>query len=525
MDDRLEPVLDVHDIQGNILAGFSKDFQILVGLRITDVAGAKEWLRGIHPYVSSTYQVLHFNRLFRSIRARTKQEPVGLAATWFNLSFSHDGIAKLTSKLEADALPDDAFRRGMPDRAVPILGDPEDPASPYNPAQWKVGGPGNVPDVLLLIASDLAPMAGELLDHLMSGTGSASLQIVYKETGRVRSDLPGHEHFGFKDGISQPGARGRATDRQDDFITPRLIDPQDPLSADFSRPGQPLIMPGHFVLGYGTQDKDNGTVHDPFPLPYDWFKNGSFLAFRRLRQDVAAFRDFLRQAAESLVAQAGFEGLTPEVLGSIFVGRWPNGAPITRSPNLPTAIMAADIAANAFAFTNQMPSVRLRPDVPLDATPPAPGDPLAVVCPHWSHIRKVNPRDDDTNFGDEFDTRTRRFLRRGIPYGDPFPGDALNDDGKDRGLLFIAYHASLVESFERITQDWANQTDTPSPKGHDPVIGQTNAGDSRSRMVSVPSRTGAATVDVPIAKEWVFPTGGGYFFSPSLSALEGRLSQ
>lgn len=518
----LEPVLDVHDIQGNILAGFNKDTQILMALVIEDVPKAKAWLRAAHPFVSSTSQVLHFNRLFRSIRARTGSEPVGLAATWFNLAFTHEGIAKLTSKQEADDLPDAAFQGGLASRSA-NLSDPLDPESPFHPNHWVVGGPQTRADVLLIIASDAEPLAEQMLATLMSKPGFGGFREVYRETGRIREDEPGHEHFGFKDGVSQPGCRGRASARKDDFITPRLIDPSDPLAADFSRPGQPLIMPGHFVLGYATQDPDDGTLQEASPLAQDWFKNGSFLVFRRLRQDVAAFRRFLSEGAKELVAKPGFSAMTPQLLGSLFVGRWANGAPITRSPAAPDNAMAADIAGNAFAFQDAMGAIKLMAGVPLDATPPAPADPNGALCPFWSHIRKVNPRDDSTDLGDGFDTLTRRMLRRGVPYGPSLPQGA-GDDGVDRGLLFLAYHASIQTSFETVTVNWVNRADRPSPDGNDPVIGETNEQGSRQRHVLVPSRAGGVSVRLPIDVEWVHPTGGEYFFAPSLSAIGGRLS-
>jgi Dyp-type peroxidase family len=520
----LEPILEIQEIQGNILAGFNKDYQRLVFLSIEDIASAKKWLRGVQGHISSTTEVHYFNRLFRSLRLRMRREPPGLAATWCNLHFSHGGITKLTSSKEADALPDTAFRIGMPARAVAILGDPKDAASPYSPKNWKIGGSGNVPDILLIVASDQAHMAEKMVQMLLQAQGVDGLRVLGIEIGETRSDLPGHEHFGFKDGISQPGVRGRTGNGPEEFITPRLIDPSDPLSESYSRPGQPLIMPGHFVLGYETQSPADGSPQPAAPLAFDWFRNGSFLVYRRLRQDVAAFRDFVRKTAANVAAQSGFEYVNCDLMASVMVGRWPNGAAITRSPDRPNDQMANYIAANAFAFSNNMNPVKMRPGVTGDATPPAPGDPLALVCPHWAHIRKVNPRDESTDLGDGFDPITRHMIRRGIPYGKPLPHDSP-DDGEDRGLLFLAYQASLEQSFEKVTSDWTNQTQNPSPEGHDPVIGQTNANGSRTRRVVLPNRQNSA-VSCPVAidREWVFPTGGGYFFSPSLSAIAGRLA-
>src|SRR5262249_11779119 len=158
-----EPLLDVHDIQGNILAGFNKDYQTLAFLAIDDVAAAKRWLRAIHGYISSTTEVLRFNRVYRSLRARTKREPVGLSATWCNIAASRYGVPTLTSPEEADGLPDEAFRNGMPQRAVALLGDPVDTASQYHPDHWLIGATRQIPDILLIIASDQQRMCKSLL--------------------------------------------------------------------------------------------------------------------------------------------------------------------------------------------------------------------------------------------------------------------------------------------------------------------------------------------------------------------------
>jgi hypothetical protein len=59
-----EPQLRVDQVQGNILAGFNKDNQTLIFLNITDAKKFKKWLGAVTPFISTTDEVLKFNRLF-----------------------------------------------------------------------------------------------------------------------------------------------------------------------------------------------------------------------------------------------------------------------------------------------------------------------------------------------------------------------------------------------------------------------------------------------------------------------------
>jgi hypothetical protein len=120
------------------------------------------------------------------------------------------------------------------------------------------------------------------------------------------------------------------------------------------------------------------------------------------------------------------------------------------------------------------------------------------------------------------------MLRRGIPYGPPKDRTKLfEDDGVDRGLLFMAYQAAITDQFDFVTQTWANQANSPHvgnpPSGHDPLIGQNAAG----RFVRVPIDGNVdhdQQLTLPL-NPWVLMTGGGYFFTPSISALAGALSE
>ena len=51
------------------------------------------------------------------------------------------------------------------------------------------------------------------------------------------------------------------------------------------------------------------------------------------------------------------------------------------------------------------------------------------------------------------------------------------DDGKDRGLQFIAYCSSIEEQFEFLQRKWANTSHGPTDPGCvDPIIGQVAPG-------------------------------------------------
>ena len=59
------------------------------------------------------------------------------------------------------------------------------------------------------IASDRAELIQEEINHLKTGFAAKDHPAVIKhiQFGKQREDLPGSEHFGFLDGISNPGLR------------------------------------------------------------------------------------------------------------------------------------------------------------------------------------------------------------------------------------------------------------------------------------------------------------------------------
>jgi Dyp-type peroxidase family len=576
-----EPLLEVDEIQGNIIPGFFKDFETLLFLKIDDVPACKFWLKEIIPLIATAHEVLTFNRLFKTIRFRRKQNTNTVKATWVNIAFSYPALEKLTNGTDGDVtkqdFKDQSFKNGLAKQSE-LLGDPKNKDDEGHRENWVIGGPNNEADIVLIIQSDdredLLDQVEQIEDSIYAlrrdnkhvGSG---VHVLHKDHGaNLPGALAGHEHFGFLDGVSQPGIRGVVSGDPTDVLTPRQ-NPREPKNQ--GKPGQDLLWPGEFVFGYEYQDpsKDvsepsndktktafhQGKLSDAGPI---WAKNGSFLVFRRLRQDVEAFHSFLNQQAKVL-------GHDPTFIGAKIVGRWPSGAPILRSKAADNPPLGNnDCANNDFEFFKADPSSTNPNQTPPDTLPPvgtddqckeeaehfnaSPGDPSGKICPAFGHIRKAYPRDDITthannivpdgvqkdsqaNDAKESDrsesfTQTHRLLRRGLPYGPVSHStpDAPVSDEIDRGLLFIAYQTSIEGQFEFVSRNWVNnQNFKDKDVGFDLIIGQNNAeGQNRKRAAKLLFDDQERNLEA--SKDWVIPTGGGYFFAPSIKALKETLS-
>jgi Dyp-type peroxidase family len=159
-------------------------------------------------------------------------------------------------------------------------------------------------------------------------------------------------------------------------------------------------------------------------------------------------------------------------------------------------------------------------------------------CPFAAHIRKTNPRSDiQKNTLDP-----RRIIRAGIPFG-PEVTDEENAAGRtiqERGLLFVCYQTSILQQFEFVQGTWANNPEFVSntfPKtrpsdgsvitvGIDPLIGQAippvTARTTDEPAPNYPAGDSVTKLHIPQA--FVVPTGGGYFFVPSISAIHEVLT-
>ena len=522
-----EPVLEIEDIQGNILGGFSKDFQTLLYLHITNAKAFQGWLKNFIPLVATSSEVIAFNRLFKSLRRR-RGESSTAKATWVNIAFSYPGfwkMAEVVPDLLKPDFTDEAFRQGLAARSEQ-LGDETAPNKPGNKKTWKIGGPGNEADVIVIVASDERDDLQEEVKAIvrsLQGAHRMKHGMDHGATLPLALGLRGHEHFGFLDGVSQPGIRGRVSADPTDVLTPR----QNPNERGQGKPGQDLLWPGEFVIGYPGQDPKAADISVPGPESKagpEWARNGSFLVFRRLRQEVFRLHSFLKESAQ----QTGIK--IPSLVGSRLVGRWKSGAPALRTPvkDIP-ALGGDDCANNNFEFQGATPPIPKKEsdfDCEDHTFPTSPGDPAGQRCPFSGHIRKAYPRDDtskDNPTVGEVTTQTHRILRRGIPFGKASkstPERPINDGNVDRGLLFLAYQTSIARQFEFVTKNWVNNKNFKDQNsGHDPVIGQNNTpGQNRQREFTVTDANGKPQ-RLQTTTDWVIPVGGGYFFAPSIKGL------
>lgn len=503
-----EPVLDLANIQGAITPGFNKDYQHLVFLRIRNPDAAKAALREIAPLITSSHEALAARSLWRSMRDRLGHEPGELLPlVHWGCAFTATGLSKLTSDADVAEFGDEAFKVGMQERSV-MLGDPAHGEGSIE--QWLYGGNHNPVDMLATAAGDSEPELEKEVDRFIIEMERNGLELVHRDRGRVQGrNLPGHEHFGFRDGVSQPAMRGRRSDKPDDFYEGRTwAFIPDPPSRQWHHagPGRPLVWPGHFLFGYPRQERDapEQPMHNNLPKGPAWAQNGSFLVSRRLRQYVSKFDNFLRDAARSVQAVLGADAPSAERLGAMMVGRWKSGTPLILNPDSDTAV--PESCMNEFTFSTE----RFLPTGD-GATISCPADSSGQICPLGAHIRKVNPRDDATDLGNPERTLQKMILRRGITFDcsfDPAPSD-------DRGLLFLSYQSSITSQFEFLMTDWVNREEKPvGGAGHDPILAQ---GSNREIHLTL----AAEPITVPIPGSWVVTTGGAYLFAPPISFFAG----
>ena len=106
------------------------------------------------------------------------------------------------------------------------------------------------------------------------------------------------------------------------------------------------------------------------------------------------------------------------------------------------------------------------------------------------------------------------MIRRGTSYGPMLPEGVLEDDGVDRGIIFVFAGAHLKRQFEFVKTQWLNDgIFIGAPAEKDPLVGPKDG----SSSFTIPQR--------PIRRRlqglppFVVTRGGEYCFAPGLRAL------
>jgi deferrochelatase/peroxidase EfeB len=131
-----------------------------------------------------------------------------------------------------------------------------------------------------------------------------------------------------------------------------------------------------------------------------------------------------------------------------------------------------------------------------------------------AHIRRSRPRD-----ANGFDGRLadrRRLQRRGMPYGPPLP-EGADDDGVDRGILFMAFAIDIERQFEFIQQQWLNYGNEFRQGNDKDILSGDHDGHGKA-VIQAAGPNGAPYVCTALPR-FVETRGGGYFFVPGLAGL------
>jgi Dyp-type peroxidase family len=501
---------DLTDVQNLVTSGYPRhQVSRHLLLRITDPPAARRWLAlAAEAVPTAGWAEKYVDRTDRG----DDELPDDPAATdrasspdfAVHLALSYSGLVRLGLPEAELAGFSSEFRAGMagrepgltPGRGISTWQPPF--VAPKEPG----GGPGGAtPGVHLLVmfsATDSAALAAELAgrpDLLPSESNGLQVLTAY-DGGRIRAEQPAGsgarpgfvEHFGFADGLSQPRIHGVTAGRR---------------TAE--------LPAGEVLLGY--QDVDGDTAGAG--LPTGLARNGSYLIYRKLEQDVPAFRDLTRQLARRLEAKGGGDGEgvgdgrsadrnAEELAAAKLMGRWRDGTPLTISPRRSDPALVR----TPFGFQEH--------------------DAEGLHCPVGAHVRRTNPRDSrpvDPNpekaicghEGLERELALRhRMLRRGIPYGTALPAfpeaePSATDD--ERGLLFIALVGDIRRQFEFVQAHWMSDGNA-FRLGNDRDI-LSGAGQQDSKIVI----QGDPPTFLKPTKPLVTCRGGEYFFLPGITAL------
>jgi Dyp-type peroxidase family len=468
MEPITEPTIELADIQGYVVRGYAKMmYSRYLLMTITDATAAKRFIHSLSSRVT--------NAAFYPVDTCT------------NIAFTAPGLKALGLNDKNLSNFTREYREGMttPHRQR-LLGD-YDSSSPDN---WDWGGPANQEVHLMLMLfgrdKDTTLAYYDQLQPVLLNSGLSEIRQLDGQT------LPfNKEHFGFRDGISQPvikgsGRSGPETDRVNtgEFLMGYLneynVYPDSPVIDE--EQGDLNLLPADVA---GSGKKDLG-------------RNGSYLVVRQIEQDVDAYWTFMNDKTKN--NDGSINETESFKLAAKMMGRWQSGAPIVKFPD---ADPGKDIDDNDFNYMQ------------LDKD--------GLKCPFGSHLRRCNPRDnfeDDSGKESLTLTNRHRIIRRARQYGDPYEGSPTeHTPNGEVGLIFACFNADISRQFEFIQYTWANYPKFKQLYNDpDPVIGvRENADYDMEQNFTIQAEPVSKCITG--LKRFIKIKGGAYFFFPSITTI------
>lgn len=455
------------DIQALVRTGFgSLNAARYILLRINDAAETKAWLRELQ--ITSAAQAID-GQLDKVVQIAFTA--AGLLALGINLEVAEDFAPEFLNGMACEGQ--------HPQR----LGD-EGINAPEN---WDWGCGNKEPHILLTILADSDEIEA-IESEIKRAAVDAGCDLI---KSLASSDMARREPFGFADGISQPKLDW------DGQVQP---------GGAKDRNYRNSLAAGEVLLGH---DNEYG-FQTSYPKKAELGRNGTYLVFRQLSQNVTGFWQWIAK-------NAGKQGTLE--LAEKMVGRKIDGEP------LPGLTSDGATSFNDFDFGS---------------------DRQGLACPIGSHIRRANPRSGDDPQGRRgffkdvisslglsgtaledavASSRFHRILRRGRPYGKTLtPEMAMQPDAPqvDAGLHFICLNANLARQFEFVQGAWAASAKFAGLTGEqDPLLGNRLPFPRNSLTDGFTyhdaNRLPRRKQSLP---QFVTVKGGAYFFMPGLNGLK-----
>lgn len=511
--------LDLLDIQGNVIRAYGRfgyPVARYVFLNIRNAAAGRDFVGEITKKVTTSVD-------WGDGPGQIKQPK------WtVNIAFTYQGLKDLDLPTASLIGFSPEFVGGMKERKD-ILGDDERSAPEYWDPIWQGNRTERSKDVHIFVSlnaqqpdlleqsyvwlKELIAEYGDDLAILGGNKGDDGMLLDYQDVKVVmeNGEPTAKEHFGYTDGISDPVFEGMPKGSQN-------VDGRGKQMP--SGKWAPLAT-GEFLLGH----IDEAMEYPPAPNPILLSRNGTYMVYRKLHENVATFEQYLEEHGKKYPGGK-------ELLAAKFVGRWrDNGAPLTVAPD-----QAAKAQFDAkFKAADHDGQDQLLSNFTYD------NDMSGAKCPFSAHVRRINPRaslemisDPDTPGAlkvstDAFNTpgalsNRRRLLRRGLPYGDV--KDRTRDDG-NHGIIIMMINADINRQFEFVQQQWVNYgNDFRAGNDKDIILGNHRMdGDMPSAqfpskaVLQVDPKGDEAPYFLSKIPRFVETRGGDYFFVPSMTAL------